>query len=220
MALKKPDPAPHGRDEAGIPLAPHGYNTDGTPRKSNRGRRATPSAAKPAATSVRSNLTDAKRKSLLVDLVDTLLATPLAAMSQAPAAVAKLGRHADALAGDAFIISHFAGPVADGLIVLSKTKPAALSWLDKTEENAPYLLLAQAGFQMAKALVENHMRPDPQLAKAGRNMVQIRMAQMAAVVNAEADRLARQAPAPAPDPVPADPDPAGYHDPTVQFAAA
>jgi hypothetical protein len=32
--------APHGRDDDGVPKAPFGYNQDGNPRKSNRGRRA------------------------------------------------------------------------------------------------------------------------------------------------------------------------------------
>lgn len=192
---RTPDPAPHGRDEHGVPLAPYGWNTDGSPRKSNRGRRAAgrPAPAPSAKPTLKTNLKDSERKSMLVDLADMFLITPLAGVSQSPALTRKLGRHADALAGDAFILAQYAPGIADALILLSKTKPKTLAWLDRAEENAPYALLAKVGIDMIKSFAQNHLTPDPRLAKAGRNLAMLRMQQMADAVNAEADRIASEA---------------------------
>lgn len=191
------DPAPHGYDDDGNPKAPYGLNADGSPRKSNRGRRAgaQTSARKSASTaSVSGSKKDAERKGMLVDLVNMLVVAPLASASQAPILKRRLGdRHTDALAGDAFILASYFPHVADGLILLSKTKPQTLAWLDKAEENAPYLVLASAGLQLAKAVADNHLNPNPEVAKAGRNMAAIHMAQMAEQVNAEAERYTQQA---------------------------
>lgn len=206
------DLAPHGRDEHGVPLAPHGLNTNGTPRKSKRGR--APGQGFPGKTpiSVKSNLTDIERKGMLTDLTDMFLVAPLASASQAPIAQKRLGpAQADALAGHAFIISHFAPNIFDGLILLSKTKPKVLSWMDKAEENAPYLVLTQAVMQMGKALVDNVMRPSRELAEAGRNLARLKMEAMAAAVNAQAEQIKASAPPP---------PPAWADEPTSEFAAA
>ena len=40
MADGKDELAPHGRDETGKPLTPFGVKVDGTPKLSNRGRKA------------------------------------------------------------------------------------------------------------------------------------------------------------------------------------
>lgn len=196
---RRNDPAPHGYDDEGVARAPYGLNTDGTPRKSNRGRRTGTSTNTPkmssagGAATVTGSKTDRERKGMLVQLADAFLVTPLANLSRAPGLSRKMGKHADALAGDAFIIAHFMPGLADGAILLSKSKPGFLSWMDKAEENAPYLLLAQVGMQMVKALAENHVSPRADLADAGRNLATMRMAQMAAEVNAEAERIARDA---------------------------
>jgi hypothetical protein len=195
MARSKntPDPAPHGRDETGAPLAPYGLNIDGTPRKSNRGRQRTP-GVRTSTPTVRTNLKDSERKSMLVDLVDMFFTTPLAGVSKAPRLINRIGRrHADALAGDAFILAQSTPALADAAILLAKTRPGLLSWMDKAEENAPYLLLAKVGSDMVKAFIQNHLNPNPALADAGRNLAMLRMAQMAEAVNAEADRIARAA---------------------------
>jgi hypothetical protein len=183
------DPAPHGYDEDGVPKAPYGLNLDGSPRKSNRGARPgqrgngdSRGTSKP-----KSSLTDAKRKEMLVSLADMLVVTPLAGLSVSPMLAKRLGpTQADALAGDAVIVSHFMPSTADALIVLSQTKPSVLSWLDTVEEKAPYLMLAQVGVQVIKAITENHMRPNAQLAQAGRTLVQMRMQQMAEQIAEEA----------------------------------
>jgi hypothetical protein len=51
------------------------------------------------------------------------------------------------------ILSHFSPAIADGLIVLSQSaSPGVLAWLDQVEDKAPYLMLAQVGVQVTKAL--------------------------------------------------------------------
>lgn len=202
-AKTEADLAPHGYEEDGTtPKAPYGWNTDGTPRKSNRGARPGQrgNTARSAASPARSSKTDAKRKEMLLGLVDMLVVTPMAGLSASPVLAARIGpRHTDALAGDAVIVSHFMPSTADALIVLSQTKPSVLSWLDTVEEKAPYLMLAQVGVQVAKALMENHMSPNPELAAAGRNLVQIRMAQMADEINREAAAMGIPTEVPVPE---------------------
>jgi len=192
------DPAaPHGRDASGTPLAPYGLNVDGSVRKSNRGARAgqkgnrKPGTTASSAPSVStSNLTDAERKGMLLELADSLLVTPLAGLSQAPFLAGRIGAvQTDALAGDAFILSQYAPGLADGVILLSKTKPKTLAWMDKLESNAPYILITKALLDTGKAFLENHMNPNPRLAQAGRSLAALKMAQMAEAVNAEAARI-------------------------------
>ena len=193
--------APHGRDDAGTPLAPYGLNLDGTPRKSNRGARPGQrgngnSAGKRRATTASlstSNLTDVERKGMLCELGDMLLVNPLATASQVPVVQAKIGRHADALAGDAFILSQYLPSIADGLLMMAKAKPGVLSWLDKIEENAPYVLITQALIGVGKAIADNHLRPNPELAKAGRSLAALKMAAMADAVNQQAENITARA---------------------------
>jgi hypothetical protein len=193
--------APHGRDESGTPLAPYGLNLDGTPRKSNRGARpgqrgnAGSRARKSTTPSVsQSNLSDQERKEMLCELSDMVLVTPLASASMVPWIHTRIGaQQADALAGDALILNHFAPMLADGLLILAKTKPRALSWLDKVEENAPFLLLTNALIQVAKAVAANHINPDPRMAEAGRSLAAMRMARVAEKVQQEAEGYARAA---------------------------
>ena len=194
MAESEIKAAPHGRDENGEPNAPFGLNLDGTPRKSNRGARAgqrgnanSRNGKTGAARIVSSSKSDKERREALLGLADMLLVTPLAAVSQAPGFAKRFGeKQSDALAGDAIIVANFAPQIADGLIILSQTKPGALAWLDRIEEKAPYLVLMQAGLGIAKALVENHTDPNPAMAEAGRNMLRIRASQYAAEVNRQA----------------------------------
>lgn len=170
--------APHGRDpETGKPLTPYGTNVDGSPRKSNRGARpgqrgnrsGASGRSRARAGAKPGNQTDAVRKALLVQYGEMAFVAPLTALSLAPVVVTKFGQgQADAFAGDAVILSQFLPPLADGLIVLGQSKPGALAWLDQVEEKAPYLLLATVGIQLGKALVSNHMNPNPDLARAGR----------------------------------------------------
>lgn len=228
--MTQPDSsAPHGRDSNGVPLAPYGLNLDGSPRKSNRGARAgvkkngTGPAAKKntaAPTVSGSNLSDTDRKGMLCELADMMIVSPLASASQVPILASRLGKHADALAGDAFILSQYFPGIADGLILLSKTKPHTLAWLDKLEENAPMVVLTNAILRAGKAIAENHFNPNPRVAQAGRSLAALRMAQMAEAVNAQAAAMA-------PDFTPEDFERAGYenavrngNDPTVQFATA
>lgn len=191
--MTETDRAPHGFEDDGVtPKAPFGFNVNGTPRKGLRGaskgsRGGT--KAKPAAASGGSKV-DARRRETLLSLVDMLLVTPLAAASQAPLVKSRLGpRHAAAMSGDAVILAHYAPPTADALIVLSQTKPGILAWMDKVEDQAPYLMLAQIGAQVAKALVDNHMRPNEDLNRAGLNMVRMRAAQMADEINRQAEEM-------------------------------
>lgn len=203
MTDQKPDrtnpDAPFGLDSAGLPIAPYGHKADGKPKMDRRGAapgqrgngnssaRRTTRSRKPGLTATTSNLTDLQRKSLLVDLAGNLLVTPLASASRAPFLAKYLGaRQADALAGDAFIINAMSPHMADAMIMLSKTKPKALAWMDKMEDNAAYVLLAQVGIQLAKAISDNHFRPNPNVAEAGRNLAAMRIAEMADEINRQA----------------------------------
>lgn len=180
------DKAPHGYDEQGNPLAPYGYKVDGTPRKSRRGaapgqkgNTSKPTTAKKG-NALPSSPTDIQRKAMFCDLSANLIETPLIALSVAPPVVSKMGvSQADALAGDAYLLHQFAPHIFDGLNLYAQTRPKALSWMDKAAENAPLLHLALVGVQFTKALVSNHMAPDPRMAKAGRLMMQLHMAEMA-----------------------------------------
>lgn len=186
--------APHGRDENGKPLAPYGLKTDGTPRLSRRGAQAgakgntpRPATASSRPTARVTSLTDVQRKGMLCDLADSFFVAPLASASQAPPVVAKIGpKKADGMAGAAFIISQYAPMAADALIVLSKSKPGALAWLDRAEENAPWLMLAQVGVQATKALAQNFANPNPQFAAAGRAYAHAHLTAVADAINQQA----------------------------------
>lgn len=193
--------APHGYDDNGVPLAPYGLKRDGTPRLSNRGarpgsnagsggnapRRKARTPSGPAANI--SNLSDQQRKHMLLELTDSLLVSPLASLDRVPFIAKRLGQRAMAMPGNAFILSQYAPGIADGLILLSKTKPQYLAWMDKAEENAPYILMAQALMQAGKAMLLNTLNPDARLAQAGRSYAMLRMQQMADAVNEQAAEM-------------------------------
>lgn len=192
------DPAaPHGRDDNGTPLTPYGLKTDGTPRLSRRGAVAgakgntapgRPSRRRtgPGPSATVSSLTDVQRKGMLIDLADMFL-SPLATAAEAPFIRKRIGdRQTSAVLGDVFIVNQFLPGFADGLIFMSKTKPATLAWMDKAEENAPMLILASVGLQAVKALIENHIRPNPSFAQAGKAMAAAKLQQIADAVNAAA----------------------------------
>lgn len=193
-----PIEAPHGWDDDGNPKAPYGYKTDGNPRKSNRGAKpgqrgnaASTATKKKAVTgNLANSATDKKRKDMLIALADMMVITPLAGLASAPIVEKRFGaKHATAFAGDSVILSHYMPAVADSLVVLSQSKPGALSWLDSVEEKAPYLMLMQVGLQITKALVTNHMTPDPALAEMGKVQAQMRISEMARAVQAEAEEM-------------------------------
>lgn len=191
MTTTKDPKAPHGRDENGVPLAPYGHNLDGTPRKSNRGARAGQRGNKNTAavgpTAKVSSMTDVQRKGMLCDLADMIFVTPLASASILPAIAKRIGpRQTDALAGDAFILANYFPGIADGLILWSKTKPGMLAWLDKIETAAPSIVFANAVLAAGKAIAQNHLSPNQEVAKAGRALAAMRIQQMAQAVNQQA----------------------------------
>ena len=188
--------APHGYEDDGVtPRAPYGLRADGTPRKSNRGarpgqrgngNRARRTPGRPAAKSP----SDKVRKEQLIALGEMGIISPLAAASFSPVVTKKFGqKQADALAGDAVILTQYLPHIADGLIVLSQSKPGALAWLDQVEDKAPYLLLANVGVQVAKALISNHMDPNPRLANAGRLQAAMRAEQLAQAIEQQAAEM-------------------------------
>lgn len=188
--------APHGYEEDGVtPRAPYGLRSDGKPRKSNRGarpgqrgngNRAAP--RRPGGT--KKSPSDAIRMQQLCALGDMLVISPLSAASMTPGLAKKIGQgQCDALAGDAVILTEYMPKLAEGLIVLSQSKPAALAWLDQVEDKAPYLLLLNVGVQVGKALVSNHMNPNPRLAHAGRLQGAIRSLQLAEAIEAQAAEM-------------------------------
>jgi hypothetical protein len=187
--MAEADEAPHGRDSSGKPLAPYGYKTDGKPRKSNRG--AAPGQFGGGSGRSASNkggpLTEIERKQMLCELSAMLIEGPLASASEVPLVRSYIGpKQADALAGTSFLISQYVPPIADALVLVGRTNPRWLSWMDKAEENGPMLVLASAVFTAGAHVVKNHLDPDPALAEAGRNLAKMRMQQMAAEVNAQA----------------------------------
>jgi hypothetical protein len=191
VSLDESKAAPHGRDDSGTPLAPYGLNLDGSPRKSNRGARPGQrqgGRGRPKSPGVKTtSKTDRQRKETLLGLADMFLVTPLAAASASPQVEKRFGpRQCAALAGDAVLLANYGPGLADGLIELSQTKPAVLSWLDSVEEKAPWIMLASVGLQLTKAVVENHLNPNPELANAGRVMLQMKSQQMVDAINAEA----------------------------------
>lgn len=189
------DAAPHGYNEDGTPAAPYGYRADGTPRKSNRGARPGQRgngnrARRPTGRGTAKSPSDKVRKEQLIALGEMGIISPLAAASFSPVIAKKFGqKQADALAGDAVILTQYLPHIADGLIVLSQSKPGALAWLDQVEDKAPYLLLANVGIQVAKALVSNHMDPNPRLANAGRLQAAMRAEQLAQAIEQQAAEM-------------------------------
>jgi hypothetical protein len=73
--------------------------------------------------------------------------------------------------------------------VLDQSKPGLLKWLDQVEDKAPYLLLANLGIQIGRAIVSNHMDPNPRLAKAGRLQAAMRAEQFAMYIEAQAAEM-------------------------------
>lgn len=188
--------APHGRDANGTPLTPYGLTVQGNPRKSNRGARPGQRGNKngtmrsSAPTRTGSNLSDQDRKGMLTELADMFITGPLASASQVPFIAKYIGpRQTDALAGDAFIISQYLPAMADGAILMAKTKPGLLAWLDKLENAAPQIILASAVLEAGKAVIANHFNPNPRVAAAGRHLAAIKIARMAERVNEEAARM-------------------------------
>ena len=188
--------APFGfEDDGTTPKAPYGLKVNGEPRLSNRGAKA--GGNRPKGRSSRGsgpgrsiNRTDKQRRDTLIGLADMMLITPLSGISQSSHAVARIGqKQADAFAGDAVIIQQHLEPLADGLIELSQTKPALLSWLDNVEQNAPWIPLAMVGVQMAKAFAENHINPNPDLVAAGKLMGRVKQAQMIEMIRESAREM-------------------------------
>jgi hypothetical protein len=224
--------APHGYEDDGVtPKAPYGFNIDGTPRKSGRGRRpgAAGVKAKPAMTAKPSSLSDQQRVGMLGELLMQFVVAPLATASQVPAVRSRLGKHADALAGDAFILSQTAQPVFEGLTVMSKQKPKLLAWMDKIEENAGMAMVISGLIGAGKAIAANHMNPSPGMADAGRNLARMHMEALAAQVNEQAAAQRAQMEAAAARTAAAGPEPSweqtaqanSFRDePTLQFQAA
>ena len=188
--------APHGYEEDGVtPRAPYGHRADGVPRKSNRGARPGQRgngnrAASRRPSTAKKSPSDAHRMQQLCALGDMVLISPLTAASMTPGLAKKIGKgQCDALAGDAVILTEYMPKIAEGLIVLSQSKPGMLTWLDQVEDKAPYLLLLNVGVQVGKALVSNHMNPNPRLANAGRLQGAMRAMQLAEMIENAAEEM-------------------------------
>lgn len=188
--------APHGYGADGKPLAPYGYKADGTPRKDGRGRPAGGRVAAPkkkAAPAKKSSgpaaRTQAETREMLVAVADIVL-MPVAGFGASPLARRWLGeRHAAALPGDVVIAQSCMPDLADAVMVMAQTRPGMLNFLDRVEENAGALLVARALLNMTKAIVGNHVQPDPRLAEAGRTLLAVRAAQMAEAIEAQAQAM-------------------------------
>lgn len=185
--------APHGYAEDGVtPRAPYGLKADGTPRLSNRGRTSKKAAQQgPAATKGRSASAQRARdqRDGLLALADAVLSPAMAAASS-PAFAKKIGqKRADGLAGGLVILDGYVPAYADWVVQLAQTKPGMLAWMDRLEDNAPYLQGAIITAQLMKALAGNLVNPDPRLAEAARLKAQIRNAQMADAIEQEAAKM-------------------------------
>lgn len=198
--------APHGRDEDGVPLAPYGLKVDGTPRKSLRGAtpgqrgNGGPTVADTAPGRPVLSKVDKNRRSALLGLLESCVTLPLVGIAMSPWVERRIGqKHAMALAGDAVVIATYAPALADGLVMAAQAKPALLSWLDTLEDKAPFIMLAQAGMQVAKALIGNHVQPDPRLAQAGVTLARVRALQFAAQIEEEARAMGIPTSVPVPE---------------------
>ncbi|MFJ3812571.1 hypothetical protein ACIPWE_40210 [Streptomyces sp. NPDC090073] len=187
--------APHGRDDQGVPKAPFGYNQDGNPRKSNRGRRSGVSAPpKKTEKNVKSGSrpkarTKAQTKHQLLELVGEFTAAGARAADSAPVRARIGDRHASAVMGHMVITQAVAPDMIDGLILAAEKRPGLLAWMDRAEELTPSLVIAKGLATWAAAIVQNHMNPSPDLEQAARSMVKVRAAQYAAAIQAEAEAL-------------------------------
>lgn len=183
--------APHGRADDGTPLAPFGLKADGTPRLSNRGRQTKKTPQGPSATKGSSAAAKKARdqRDGLLQLADAVL-SPAMAGTTSPGFREKVGRRrADGIAGSLVIVDGFLPAYADWVVQLSQTKPGMLAWMDRLEDNAPYLQGAIITAQLVKALAGNLTNPDPRLAEAARLKASIRNAQMADAIEQEAARM-------------------------------
>lgn len=182
------DLAPHGYEADGVtPKAPYGLRKDGVPRKSNRGAR--PGQFGGTTAAPRASKTDRKRVESLVMLAEMLVCTPLALASSNPIVKRYLGeKHTDALGGDALILSQAAPLLAEGAVEYATDHPGFLSWMDGVEEKASSLKLLYGLTQLTKAVVSNHISPDPQVAEAGRHLAKLRSIKQAQAVKEEAAR--------------------------------
>lgn len=166
MAETTDPEAPHGRDSEGVPLAPYGHRADGRPKLSNRGRTAK-APPKKGTTNTRSGArkrTKDETKEQLVELAG-MVTSGMSALSSAPPVRKRIGdRHSDALAGDAVILDAFVPHFADVTLMFAQTRPGLLAWMDQVEEKAPILALVKVGGMCAKAIIGNHLAPDPELA--------------------------------------------------------
>ena len=189
--------APHGRDAENVPKAPYGYNQDGNPRKSNRGRRAGGGVSAPQKKTEKNVKAGSRPKSRsrdetkyqLMELVGELTASVAKGADTAPVR-AKIGdRHADAIMGHAVIVQAVAPDVLDGVILAAEKKPGLLAWMDKAEQAAPMVLIAKGLATLTAAIVQNHMNPSPELANAARSMVKVRTARYVTAIEEEAAEL-------------------------------
>lgn len=190
----KTDPeAPHGYADDGVtPLAPYGLKLDGTPRVSNRGRVPKQGAKKGPAVTQGSSAGARKAREQrdgLVALADAVLSPAMATMSN-PSVAKKVGeRRAAGLAGSLLIVEGYVPAYADWLVSLSASKPGILAWMDRMEDNAPYIQGAIITAQLVKAVASNMVSPDYRLAEAAKLKARIRAAQMAEAIEQEAARM-------------------------------
>jgi len=180
--------APHGRDDQGVPLAPYGLKADGTPRLSNRGRPSGGTAPAPKKKSAGGGGRSSSKRSRtdtvsqLVEL-SSMLTTPMVGAADSPGVRKKIGeRRALGVMGLAVLIDAHAEPAAEAVYVMSQTKPGLLAWMDKVEDKAGLLMLAQVGVSFARAAVQNFMQPSEELAQAARDMVAAKAQRYAAAV--------------------------------------
>lgn len=187
--------APHGRDDQGVPKAPFGYNQDGNPRKSNRGRRAGIAAPqKKSEKNVKSgsrpkSRTRAQTKDQLMELVGEFTAALAKGADSRPVRSRIGDRHAGAVMGHAVIVQAVAPELLDGVIMMAEKRPGLLAWMDRAEEYAPSLVLAKGLSTLTAAIVQNHLNPSPELEGAARSMVKVRAARYAAAIEEEAAAL-------------------------------
>lgn len=188
MAEDRDPKAPHGRNSDGIPLAPYGLKADGVPRIDGRGRSAGVKAPtkKRAAAGTKKARTDKETRDALVGLADPLTMGLVAASKSGWVAKHIGQQQAMALAGDAVILEHYAGPLADVTMQFAETRPGMLSWLDHMDDAGPLIAAGILAFSIGKAFVSNHAQPDERLAKSGLMLVKMKAAQMADAIEEQA----------------------------------
>lgn len=185
--------APFGYD-GDTPIAPFGHKADGNPRLRPGGRRAGPQTATKAAAPKRSTSTKSvKAPAAPVDYRKSALGmvalgtVPYQLLGSDPMRLVSrfLGaKQVMACKGNAVIINMFAEPLADCIAEMATVNPALAARLERGTVPLPYLTAIKTLTDLTAALIQNHARPNPELAETSDRMIAFESAQIRQQIDA------------------------------------